>query len=299
MYLDEVPEGQVRDDLALIIEEVIRQRMKGVQNEKGVWITPAFPKLIYVLDEDNITEDSKYWYLTKLAAKCTAKRMVPDYISAKKMKEYKGDVYPAMGCVEGSETIGYSYKSFQNEKASMEHVWTLFSNIFEVKKQPNGKDEYIDLEDVYVNDMKEGKKVKAFRIIRNKSSEWVQVKLSSGHMLTCTLDHPFHILQNSEDLLGGWTPAGDLRLGDIAYVKGQDGKMTTAEVTGLTTAKIGKQYSYDLTTESEHFDISGIYTHNCRSFLTPDRSYKVGNIAKAKNFKEGQKKYYGRFNCGK
>ena len=92
MYLDEVPEGQVRDALALIIEEVIRQRMKGVQNEKGVWITPAFPKLIYVLDEDNITEDSKYWYLTKLAAKCTAKRMVPDYISAKKMKEYKGDV---------------------------------------------------------------------------------------------------------------------------------------------------------------------------------------------------------------
>ena len=99
MYLDEVPEGQIREDLAAIIKEVLTQRIKGVKNEKGVWITPAFPKLIYVLDEDNINTDSKYWELTKLAAKCTAKRMVPDYISAKKMREYKnGDVYPCMGC---------------------------------------------------------------------------------------------------------------------------------------------------------------------------------------------------------
>ena len=99
MYLDEVPEGRTRDDLAMITEEVLRQRMQGVKNEKGVWITPAFPKLIYVLDEDNITEDSKYWYLTELAAQCTAKRMVPDYISAKKMRELKkGNVYTCMGC---------------------------------------------------------------------------------------------------------------------------------------------------------------------------------------------------------
>lgn len=99
MYLDEVPEGQLRDDLALVIEEMLKQRIIGVKNEKGVYITPAFPKLIYVLDEDNIQEGTRYWYLTQLAAKCTAKRMVPDYISAKKMKEYKGgDVYPCMGC---------------------------------------------------------------------------------------------------------------------------------------------------------------------------------------------------------
>lgn len=99
MYLDEVPAGQTREDLAAIIREVLKQRMRGVKNEKGVWITPAFPKLIYVLDEDNVTEDSPYWELTELAAECTAKRMVPDYISAKKMKEYKnGDVYPCMGC---------------------------------------------------------------------------------------------------------------------------------------------------------------------------------------------------------
>ncbi len=104
MYLDEVPDGQTRDDLKLIIEEVLRQRIQGVKNESGVWITPAFPKLIYVLDEDNITEGSKYWDVTCLAAKCTAKRMVPDYISAKKMKELKIDkngnpaVYTCMGC---------------------------------------------------------------------------------------------------------------------------------------------------------------------------------------------------------
>lgn len=99
MYLDEVAEGRTRDDLAMIIEEVLVQRMQGVKNEKGVWITPAFPKLIYVLDEDNITEGAKYWYLTELAAKCTAKRMVPDYISAKMMRELKkGEVYTCMGC---------------------------------------------------------------------------------------------------------------------------------------------------------------------------------------------------------
>ena len=99
MYLDEVPEGRTRDDLALIIEEVMKQRMQGVKNERGAWITPAFPKLIYVLDEDNIHEDSNYWYLTELAAKCTAKRMVPDYISAKIMRQLKnGNVYTCMGC---------------------------------------------------------------------------------------------------------------------------------------------------------------------------------------------------------
>ena len=98
MYLGETENEQEKKDLALIIEEVLLQRIEGVKNEKGVWVTPAFPKLIYVLEEENIHEDSPYYYLTKLAAKCTAKRMVPDYISEKKMLELKGDVYPCMGC---------------------------------------------------------------------------------------------------------------------------------------------------------------------------------------------------------
>ena len=104
MYLNEVPEGQTKEDLALIIEETLNQRILGVKNEQGIYVTPAFPKLIYVLEEDNIHEDSKYWELTKLAAKCTAKRMVPDYISEKKMLELKvdkngeGHCYTCMGC---------------------------------------------------------------------------------------------------------------------------------------------------------------------------------------------------------
>ncbi len=90
MYLNEAGENQrLKSDLAIIVEEMLRQRYQGVKNEKGVWITPAFPKLIYVLEDDNIREGTPYFYLTKLAAKCTAKRMVPDYISEKKMKEYK------------------------------------------------------------------------------------------------------------------------------------------------------------------------------------------------------------------
>lgn len=99
MYLDEVPDGQPRKDLAMLIEEVLRQRIQGVKNEQGVYVTTAFPKLLYVLDEDNIHENSPYWYLTKLAAECSAKRLVPDYISAKIMrKEKDGNVLPCMGC---------------------------------------------------------------------------------------------------------------------------------------------------------------------------------------------------------
>jgi ribonucleoside-triphosphate reductase len=104
MYLNEVPEGTQKNDLALVIEEMLHQRVKGVKNEKNIYITPAFPKLIYVLEEDNMALDSKYYYLTKLAAECTAKRMVPDYISEKKMKELKvdnngdGQCYACMGC---------------------------------------------------------------------------------------------------------------------------------------------------------------------------------------------------------
>ena len=98
MYLNEARSEQEKQDLAMIIEETLRQRYEGVKNEKGVWITPAFPKLIYVLEEDNVREGTKYWYLTKLAAQCTAKRMVPDYISEKMMLELKGDVYVCMGC---------------------------------------------------------------------------------------------------------------------------------------------------------------------------------------------------------
>ena len=98
MYLNETKDPQTKADLALIIKEALKQRMQGVKNEKGVWVTPAFPKLIYVLQEDNVKPGSKYYYLTELAARCSAKRLVPDYISEKVMLQEKGATYPAMGC---------------------------------------------------------------------------------------------------------------------------------------------------------------------------------------------------------
>ncbi len=99
IYLNEAPEGQEREDLALVASEILRQRIKGVKNKSGAWVAPAFPKIIYVIDETNNDNTKPYWNLTKLAAECTAKRMVPDYISEKIMKEYKdGNVYGAMGC---------------------------------------------------------------------------------------------------------------------------------------------------------------------------------------------------------
>ena len=119
MHLEEAPEGRTRDDLALCIEEVLKQRMQGVKNEKGVWITPAFPKLIYVLDDCNIREDAPYWHLTEIAAECTSKRLVPDYISAKVMRERKkGNVYTCMGCrsfltvEESQKNADASYKFY-------------------------------------------------------------------------------------------------------------------------------------------------------------------------------------------
>lgn len=115
MNINEVPEGQTKDDLAVIIAEVLRQRIQGVKNEKGVWITPAFPKLIYVLDDNNVKPDSEYYYLTKLAAECTAKRMVPDYISAKIMRQLKdGNVYTCMGC-RSFLTPYYEYQVEEDE----------------------------------------------------------------------------------------------------------------------------------------------------------------------------------------
>ena len=192
MYLDEVPEGRTRDDLALIIEEALHQRIKGTQNPSGAWVTPAFPKIVYVLDEDNIHEDSKYYYLTELAAKCTAKRMVPDYISAKVMKKLKnGDIYGPMGCVEGSELITYQFHG-ETYVESFRRMWTRLSDYFKVKSQNYEADpnKYMDLSDVKIYDTKKGF-VACHRIIRNVSDNWCKVKLGNGRVITCTTDHPF------------------------------------------------------------------------------------------------------------
>lgn len=190
MYLNEVPEGQTRDDLAIIIEEVLRQRIKGVKNETGAWITPAFPKLIYVLEEDNIRDNSKYYYLTELAAKCTAKRFVPDYISEKKMLEYKGACYPCMGCVEGKEVVAYR-TSGKTYIESIERMWERLMPKYKPTIQPGReKDYYIDLRDVDIYDNVSGW-TECKRLIKNADCQVLRIKFNNGRCLDCTPDHPF------------------------------------------------------------------------------------------------------------
>lgn len=292
MYLGEVPEGKKRDDFAILIEEVLKQRIQGIKNEKGVWITPAFPKLIYVLEKDNITEDSPYWYLTKLAAKCTAKRMVPDYISEKKMLEIKGDVYTCMGCVDGKAVVTYAYDG-RLYTESFEQMWDRLSYYFRIDKQPNLIDFVMQTPGVTIFDQKVGF-VDNYGIIKNHSSEWLRIAFSNGAVIMCTPDHPFE----NED--GKIVFARDLTESDLIASKDSwaDPNKTCHIVKVEPVHKDG--FSYDVTTSSEHFTVSGIYSHNCRSFLTPDDFTEagIGNVSKAKNYVPGKHRYYGRFNQG-
>lgn len=292
MYLNEVEDKQTKHDLALVIEEVLNQRILGIKNEKGVYITPAFPKLIYVLEEDNIHEDSEYYYLTKLAAKCTAKRMVPDYISEKIMKQLKidkthtGQCYPVMGCVDGKSVIDYNIRGERFVEA-FERTWERMASIYEVKTQPNGTDLYIDTPDVSIWDNKEGRYVKQHRIIRNLQDKWLKIGFSGGRHLEVTDDHPFEIINK------GVVLAKDIEIGDSTYaMKFAD---EICQVDSIENFSIPK-YSYDVTTESEHFMVNAVYSHNCRSALTPDRTTE--NISKCNNWNPEKGKYYGRFNQG-
>lgn len=190
LYLNEAKDECTKKDLAMCIEEVLNQRILGVKNEKGVYITPAFPKLVYVLQENNIRQGTEYFYLTELAAKCTAKRMVPDYVSEKVMMDLKGDTYPPMGCVKEDEVITYRYKNNVYTE-SFYRMWLRMKIDFEEKLQPNRLlDKYIDLHNVDIYDNKCGWTV-CKRIIRNENSTMLRLKFSNGRTLECTPDHPF------------------------------------------------------------------------------------------------------------
>lgn len=211
MYLNSAKEGRERDDLALLIEEVLNQRLKGVKDDHGVWVTPAFPKLIFALDEDNVPKDSKYRYLYELAAKCSAKRMVPDYVSVKKLNELKGDVYPPMGCVDGKEVI--DYKLFGRRYVeSFERAWMRTGRYFEEKLQNNGIDKYRDLVNAEIWDNVEQAYVPMLRIIRNNNENWLDITFSNGRQLVCTPDHPFEVIDK------GMVYAEDLTDKDRIYI---------------------------------------------------------------------------------
>lgn len=212
LFLDIDPESEYADENAMIVYESLRQRLEGLKNEKGVWITPTFPKLVYPLYEENNLSGGKYDYVTKLAAKCSAKRMYPDYISTKKMKEtYEGNVFSCMGCVEGAEVI--TYKLFGNLIVeSFEKMWMRLSMYFKIKEQTKKSPNlFMDLEDVEIYDTKKGF-VKCKRLIRNISIDWMRVTTKSGRHLKCTSDHPFFTTNR------GRVHAKDLELGDKVII---------------------------------------------------------------------------------
>ena len=185
-----------------------------MKNRVGVYVTQAFPKLLYVLEEDNIHEDSKYWYLTKLSATCSAKRLVPDYISEKIMKEYKidkngnGNCYGCMGCVDGKEIITYRVNN-QLFVESFERMWSRLTDTFEVKHQytEDNPNLYMDLNNVEIYDTEKGF-VNTKRIVRNISDNWIDVRLSNGRRLLCTSDHPFEVINK------GVVKSSDLKASD-------------------------------------------------------------------------------------
>ena len=208
IYLEIVIGDEYECEMALICEEMIKQRLEGMKNYKGQGIGEAFPKLVYLLDEHNCLNGGKYDYITKLCAKCNAKRLVPDYQSAKILRSnYEGGTFPPMGCVDGKEIITYKYKD-KLYVESFERMWNRLGSDFEIRNQKAQGNYYIDLKDVLIFDTKKGF-VETNRIIKNKDKrDWVRVKFSNGRSLLATEDHPLPIIDK------GRVFVKDLEIGD-------------------------------------------------------------------------------------
>ena len=206
LHLD--PDDEYLEETAMIIQEILVQRIQGIKNESNVYVTPAFPKLIYVLDEHNNLSGGKYDYITETAISCSIKRMYPDYISAKKMREnYEGNVFSCMGCAIGSSVIDYKIGETRYVE-SFERAWKRLSVIYKIYLQPNGKDQYIDTPGVSIWDTKERAYVKQYRIIRNTQSDWYRIKFNNGRTVTVTDNHPFETEGNGVVLAKDLTSDG-------------------------------------------------------------------------------------------
>lgn len=297
MNLAEVPEGKEREDLAKVIHECIEQRYKGVKNEKGVYISPAFPKLIYALDECNIDKDSKYFWLTKESAKCSVKRLVPDYMSNKIERELKdGDIFPSMGCVEGKSVIRYKLNDTEYTESFEKAYNRLLQSGFTEKTQDNGIDKYIDVNIMSIYDNGIDDFTKCYRVIKNRSSKWIDVMFSNGRTIKVTDDHVFTLKDGVDKY------AKDLSINDeilnLSPINESSKNKEYCKIVKLVDIN-EEGYSYDVTTKSEHFMVNGIYSHNCRSMLAVDSSTE--NVAKETEStyeKHKGHKYYGRFNQG-
>ena len=290
MYLNEAKNEREKKDLALIIEEVLKQRIQGIQNEKGQWVTASFPKLVYVLDENNIHPDSEYYYLTKLSAECSAKRLVPDYVSAKKMKELKvtddgvGHVFPPMGCVDGKEVITYKYKDVLYV-TSFTRAWHRLAQEFNVKEQSAEGNYYIDLTDVEIYDSSSNGFVECKRIIKNKDKgDWVKITFSNGRSLLCTEDHPLPIINK------GRTFARDLEYGDSIHIDTTQYSESNIEIPTPEALELGISDVTDIpskvftfTDKSKRDFFEGVYIskgnlnprENTLNFKTPTKEYAL------------------------
>lgn len=285
MYLGEAKNDSERADLAMLIEEFLKQRIQGMKNKDGAYVTVAFPKLVLCLDKYIMSNE--YKDLLKLAAECSSKRLVPDYVSEKMMLEHKigrlgyGNAYPPMGCLDYNEIIELDTGSIK--------IGKLVEISKDCKFIESGKSRVYDLTDLGLN-IKSGSEFTELRgfVVNYDESNWLNItyKNSCGvvkHVLV-TYDHPFK--SNGSIVL-----AENLSSGSI--IDGVKDKLT---VIGIKKLDIVAN-SYDVTTGNEHFNINGdIYSHNCRSFLTPDRI--ESNIANATNYDLNKHKYYGRANIG-
>ena len=316
MYLNEAENEQLKSDLAKLIEEMLKQRIQGFKNEKGVYITPAFPKLLYFLEEDNIRPGTKYWYLTELAARCCAKRMAPDFISEKVMKEFKNNhAYPCMGAVKGDSRICWKIGRNGIERCgSFEEFWNMICENFEVINQPGRLfDLYANLmtnpniDNVYVKDTRH-KWVLVKKATKMITNNWVRIMTHEGVEMFVTPDHPFPVIDENSLYVApdkrynvkGYrrTEAASLKVGDkLRNAKTYEDLITTIEM--IEIAGNG-EFAYDVETESDTFEFNDVWSCNCRSFLTPDTLTE--NYSHALNYDKQKASVtgvsYGRFNQG-
>ena len=273
LYLNEAENEEEKENLALVIEEILKQRIKGVKNENGQYYANPFPKLLYVLEEDNITPDGKYYYLTKLAAECTTKRMVPDYISEKVMKKLKiskkgeeGDCYPCMGCVSGDSVVRIKCDN-ETKFITMEELWTNYTKNIKHQFTEDNPNLYSLVDNLKIFDNKLGDYTTCIMINKNFNNNWVLLKLKSDTEkceIKCTDNHIWTTVEGVDKT------AKELSLNDKLYYSISVNKLVEMNIESIIYIQDDKP-SFDVTTETEHFEVNGLYSHNCRSFLTPYR----------------------------
>lgn len=276
LYLNEAENEDEKANLARVIEEILKQRIQGVKNENGQYYANPFPKLLYVLEEDNITEDGKYYYLTKLAAECTTKRMVPDYISEKVMKKLKiskkgeeGDCYPCMGCVSGDSVVRIKDDN-ETKFITMEELWNNYAKKIQHQFTEDNPNLYSTVDNLKIYDNKLGDYTTCIMINKNTNNNWILLKLKSDTEnceIKCTDNHIWTTVEGIDKT------AKELSLNDKLYYSISDNNLVEMNIESIIYIQDDKP-SYDVTTETEHFEVNGLYSHNCRSFLTPYRQPK-------------------------